>query len=58
MGGRLLAVAALLVISLAGCSRLPLRADPVVAPTDEALSAACLVGSVAPDRGMAAPRYR
>ena len=45
MGGRLLAVAGLLVIGLAGCSRLPLRADPVVAPTDEALSAACLVGS-------------
>jgi hypothetical protein len=44
-GGTLLAVGAVLVIGLAGCSRLPFRGGPEVAPTEEALSAECLVGS-------------
>ena len=40
-----LVVALALVMGLAGCSRLPFRGEPQVAPPDEALSAACLVGN-------------
>jgi len=40
-----LVVALVLVMGLAGCSRLPFRGEPQVAPPDEALSAACLVGN-------------
>jgi hypothetical protein len=45
MGARFVAVGLVLVVGLAGCSRLPFRGEPQVAPPDEALSAACLVGS-------------
>jgi hypothetical protein len=44
-GGLVVALGAVLVMGLAGCSRLPFRGEPQVAPPDEALSAACLVGN-------------
>ena len=44
-GGRLLAIGTVALLGLAGCSHLPFGHEPEVAPTDQALSASCLVGS-------------